>query len=83
VKVEGFDVLEHSLEVRKHIGYLPEHNSLYLKCMLKNISNLSENIQGQKILPEELMFIIDQTGLEQEQHKRIGSLSKGFRQRVE
>jgi len=78
----GFDVETESLEVRKHIGYLPESNPLYLDMYVKEslafIAGIHKMASPQKRIAE----IIEQTGLGPEQHKKIGQLSKGYRQRV-
>jgi ABC-2 type transport system ATP-binding protein len=78
----GFDVETQSLDVRRHIGYLPESNSLYLDMYVKEslafIAGIHKLTSPQKRIAE----IIEQTGLGPEQHKKIGQLSKGYRQRV-
>jgi ABC-2 type transport system ATP-binding protein len=84
VEVDALNIHEHSLEIRKRIGYLPEHNPLYLDMYvheyLKFVGRLyhlsSKNLR--KRIPE----IVEMTGLGREQHKKIGMLSKGYRQRV-
>ena len=82
VSVCGYDTNADSMEVRKRIGYLPEHNPLYLDMYVKEylgfIAGL-HNIQNPK---ERIKEMISLTGLEKEQHKKIGQLSKGYRQRV-
>ncbi|MDP4207533.1 MAG: gliding motility-associated ABC transporter ATP-binding subunit GldA [Bacteroidota bacterium] len=82
VKVNGFDVLENPLEVRKNIGYLPEHNPLYPEMYVKEYLEFAGGIYKIKNIQERIKDIIAQTGLEREQHKKIGALSKGYRQRV-
>lgn len=81
-EVCGFDVAKHSLEVRRHIGYLPENNPLYLDMYVKEslgfIAGIHKIASPQKRIDE----VIEQTGLGVEQHKKIGQLSKGYRQRV-
>jgi ABC-2 type transport system ATP-binding protein len=79
----GFDVSEQSLEVRKRIGYLPEHNPLYPEMYIREylefvagVYKLRGNVKG--IIDE----MISVTGLQVEQKKKIGALSKGYRQRV-
>lgn len=84
VEVDDLNIAEHSLEIRKRIGYLPEHNPLYLDMYvheyLRFVGNLYQMSKAElnKRLPE----IIEMTGLGREQHKKIGMLSKGYRQRV-
>ena len=81
-RVNGYDVAAQSLEVRRHIGYLPESNPLYTDMYVKEalnfVAGLHRLYQPQKRIAE----IIEQTGLGPEQHKLIGQLSKGYRQRV-
>ena len=79
----GFDVNDDSIEVRKRIGYLPEHNPLYPEMYVKEYL---EFIAGIYQLPGNINNRINEmisiTGLQLEQKKKIGSLSKGYRQRV-
>jgi ABC-2 type transport system ATP-binding protein len=83
VKVEGFDIDEEALEVRKRIGYLPENNPLYLDMYVKEYLEFVARLHG---LGRDRRFrineMIDLTGLGLEQRKKIGALSKGYRQRV-
>ncbi len=83
VKVCGMDVTSNSLEYRKKIGYLPEHNPLYLdmyvKEYLKHIAGIYKLGRQSKSKIEEVISI---TGLVPESKKKIKSLSKGYRQRV-
>ena len=79
----GFDVNEESIEVRKRIGYLPEHNPLYPEMYVKEylefisgIYKLNGNIKNR------INEMISITGLQQEQNKKIGALSKGYKQRI-
>lgn len=82
VKVNGMAVSENSLEVRKVIGYLPENNPLYPDMYIKEYLEFVSGIQHIKNKEERIKDIIRQTGLEAEKHKKIGALSKGYRQRV-
>jgi len=82
VKVNGFEVLENPLEVRKNIGYLPEHNPLYPEMYVKEYLEFVGGIYKVKKLDTRIKDIIELTGLGQEQHKKIGALSKGYKQRV-
>ncbi len=83
VRVHGLEVRSHLVEVRKMIGYLPEHNPLYPEMYVREYLHYVAGIYGlgrrsrQRV--EEIMGL---TGLGPEQHKQIGSLSKGYRQRV-
>jgi ABC-2 type transport system ATP-binding protein len=81
-KVCGYDVIEQSLEVRKQIGYLPEHNPLYLDMYVKEFLEFVGGIHKIKSLKQRVGEMIDITGLQIEQNKKIGALSKGYRQRV-
>jgi ABC-2 type transport system ATP-binding protein len=82
--INGIDVIKDPLSVRKIIGYLPEHNPLYMDMYIKEylefVSSL-HGIQG-KALKLKIQNIIAMTGLELERRKKIGQLSKGYRQRV-
>lgn len=83
VHVDGLDVRSHALEVKKLIGYLPEHNPLYVEMYVREYLEFTARIYGvaQPLKPA-VDAIIEQTGLHLEQHKKIGALSKGYRQRV-
>lgn len=81
-KVCGFDVIEQSLEVRKQIGYLPEHNPLYLDMYVKEFLEFVGGIHKIKSIKSRVQEMIEITGLQVEQNKKIGALSKGYRQRV-
>lgn len=80
--VYGFDVAEESLEVRKHVGYLPEHNPLYLDMYVKEYLEFIAGLHHLKNIKSRITEMIDMTGLQVEQKKKIGALSKGYRQRV-
>jgi ABC-2 type transport system ATP-binding protein len=82
VTVCGFDTNSDSLEVRKRIGYLPEHNPLYLDMYVKEYLAFVAGLHDLKNPKERIQEMIALTGLEREQHKKIGQLSKGYRQRV-
>lgn len=84
VSVEGFDIWEQSMEVRRCVGYLPEHNPLYLDMYVKEYLEFVagiHHITGQEAVSR-INEMIDMTGLGVEMHKKIGALSKGYRQRV-
>lgn len=79
----GFDVTDQSFEVRKNVGYLPEHNPLYLEMYVKEYLEFIAGIHhlnGSK--QKRISEMIGITGLYAEQKKKIGALSKGYRQRV-
>lgn len=78
----GFDVAEQSLEVRKNVGYLPEHNPLYLEMYVKEYLEFIAGLHKLKNVKERISEMIEMTGLQVEQKKKIGALSKGYRQRV-
>jgi len=79
----GYNILEQSLEVRKKVGYLPENNPLYLDMYIREylefVAGLYKLGNSSKKRIEEM---IELTGLKDEINKKIGALSKGFRQRV-
>ncbi|MFM7053285.1 MAG: gliding motility-associated ABC transporter ATP-binding subunit GldA [Bacteroidota bacterium] len=81
--VQGFDTVEQSIEVRKRVGYLPEHNPLYLEMYVREYLSFVAGIhlKGSQVA-KRVSEMVDITGLTPEQHKKIGSLSKGYRQRV-
>lgn len=81
-KVCGFDITQQSLEVRKKIGYLPEHNPLYLDMYVKEFLEFVGGIYKIKNSKNRVKEMIEMTGLQLEQNKKIGALSKGYRQRV-
>ena len=82
VLVQGLDITEHSMDVRKTIGYLPEHNPLYLDMYVKEYLEFVAGIYKLKNSKQHVADMINRTGLEVEKHKKIGALSKGYRQRV-
>ncbi|MDD7886855.1 gliding motility-associated ABC transporter ATP-binding subunit GldA [Flavivirga sp. 57AJ16] len=79
-KVNGHDIKESKQLVQQSIGYLPEHNPLYLDMFVKEY--LRFNAQIYKISKQRVNDVIELTGLTPEAHKKIGQLSKGYRQRV-
>lgn len=84
VSVEGYDIWEQSMEVRRCVGYLPEHNPLYLDMYVKEYLEFVAGIHHIKgeAARKRIDEMIDMTGLGIEKHKKIGALSKGYRQRV-
>lgn len=82
VSVCGMPVSIDSLDTRKKIGYLPEHNPLYLDMYVKEYLTFVGNIYKIKNCRNRVKEMIDAVGLEVEQSKKIGALSKGYRQRV-
>jgi ABC-2 type transport system ATP-binding protein len=83
VSVHGFDIREQSLEVRKKVGYLPENNPLYTDMYIKEylgfVAGIHHPGKNSSKRVEEMMEV---TGLMPEKNKKIGALSKGYRQRV-
>lgn len=83
VWVNDMDVVENPIEVKKIIGYLPENNPLYLDMYVKEYLAFVAGIYKiGKSRDSKIKEVIEQTGLGPEQHKKIGALSKGYRQRV-
>ena len=84
VKIGGHSINENSKEIKRKIGYLPENNPLYLDMpVLEYLSFVAElqGVQKEKI-NEKLIEMVMLCGLDEEKHKKIGELSKGYRQRV-
>jgi ABC-2 type transport system ATP-binding protein len=82
VKVCGRQVSVDSLDTRQLIGYLPEHNPLYLDMYVREYLEFVGKIYKIKNLRDRVEEMIKAVGLEIEQNKKIGALSKGYRQRV-
>ncbi|MCB0564890.1 MAG: gliding motility-associated ABC transporter ATP-binding subunit GldA [Phaeodactylibacter sp.] len=78
----GFDVLEEPMEVRRRIGYLPEHNPLYKDMYVREYLGFIAGLHQLRKARQRVEEMIEMTGLVLEQHKLIGALSKGYRQRV-
>lgn len=78
----GFDVETQSLDVKRNIGYLPESNPLYQDMYVKESLTFIASIHQIHQPEKRINDIIEQTGLAPEKHKKIGQLSKGYRQRV-
>lgn len=78
----GFDTREAPLEVRRRIGYLPEHNPLYKDMYIKEYLAFVAGVHQLSKPQRRIAEMIELTGLEKEQRKKIGQLSKGYRQRV-
>ncbi|MDP2541574.1 gliding motility-associated ABC transporter ATP-binding subunit GldA [Tenacibaculum discolor] len=80
VLVSGIDVISNPIEAQKKIGYLPEHNPLYLDMYVKEYLQFQASLHN--IEKSRINEIIDRVGLKIEAHKKINQLSKGYRQRV-
>jgi ABC-2 type transport system ATP-binding protein len=78
--VNGFDVNSNQKAVQLSVGYLPEHNPLYLDLYVREY--LAFNADVYKVVKSRINDVIELTGLSSESHKKIGQLSKGYRQRV-
>jgi len=78
--VNGHDVMTNAKEVQRSIGYLPEHNPLYLDLYVREY--LAFNADVYNVPKSKIEEVIQLTGLTPESHKKIGQLSKGYRQRV-
>ncbi|RZJ69896.1 gliding motility-associated ABC transporter ATP-binding subunit GldA [Flavobacterium sp.] len=78
--VNGHDVSTDEKSVQKSVGYLPEHNPLYLDLYVREY--LGFNADVYKVSKNRIEEVIELTGLTPESHKKIGQLSKGYRQRV-
>jgi ABC-2 type transport system ATP-binding protein len=83
VTVGGFDIMEESMKVREMVGYLPESNPLYYDMYVKEYLDFVCGLYGIKgDRRARIDEMISVTGLGREQHKQIGQLSKGYKQRV-
>jgi ABC-2 type transport system ATP-binding protein len=78
----GFNLNTDSLSVRKRVGYLPEHNPLYLDMYVTEYLQFSAGMAGVSSIKTAVEKAIDLTQLSPERNKKIGQLSKGYRQRV-
>jgi ABC-2 type transport system ATP-binding protein len=81
-EVNGIPADGNTLEIRKQIGFLPENNPLYLDLYVKEYLSFVAGMYRMKGIKERVLQIIDLTGLGREKHKKIGALSKGYRQRI-
>lgn len=78
--VNNYSVIDDQIKVQQSVGYLPEHNPLYPELYVREYLNFNADIY--KIDKTRIEKVIIQTGLKKEAHKKIGELSKGYRQRV-
>lgn len=78
----GFETDIDPMEVRKKIGYLPEHNPLYKEMYIKEYLTFIAGVHGIKNKKQRVDEMIEMTGLQREQKKQIGQISKGYKQRV-
>ncbi len=82
VTVCGHSIYDDTLGVRRCIGYLPEHNPLYLDMYVREYLRFAGGLSGLKNVNARADAMIELTGLTPEANKKIGQLSKGYRQRV-
>lgn len=84
VTIEGLDVTANPIQVKQRIGYLPEHNPLYLDLFVHEYLGFVGRVYGLKgkALKARVSEIVELCGLQREQNKKIEALSKGYRQRV-
>jgi len=80
VHVNGHNVTTEPMLVKKSVGYLPEHNPLYLDMYVKEYIQFNASVHG--ITKNRIEEVVEQVGLTPEAHKKISQLSKGYRQRV-
>ncbi|MDZ4750928.1 MAG: gliding motility-associated ABC transporter ATP-binding subunit GldA [Flavobacteriales bacterium] len=78
----GFDVRLNSMNVKRSIGYLPEHNPLYLDMYVREYLQFVAELHGVKKVSARVEQMVEMVGLGREAHKKIEELSKGYRQRV-
>lgn len=83
VMVNGISIEDNSIDFRKFIGYLPENNPLYLDMYIKEyLEFVAKTYRLGKTAHKRIAELIELTGIGYEQHKKIGQLSRGYRQRV-
>ena len=82
INVCGYDVIENPIDVKRNVGYLPEHNPLYLDMYVKEYLDFVGGVYKIDNRKDRVKEMIEMVGLGVEQNKKIGALSKGYRQRV-
>jgi len=84
IKLGGYSIKENQDEIKKNIGYLPETNPLYQEMPVLDYLTFIAELHGipKSLVPDRLLEMVRICGLEGEKHKKIGELSKGYRQRV-
>jgi ABC-2 type transport system ATP-binding protein len=82
VTIDGRKISVDNTEIRKNIGYLPENNPLYTDLFVKEYLEITAGFYHLKNKKQRVAEMVELTGLGDEQHKKIGALSKGYRQRV-
>lgn len=80
----GYDIFEHQMEIKRSVGYLSEQNPLYYDMYVREFLLLVAGIHKieRKLRKARVEEVIALTGLEKEANKKIGTLSKGYKQRV-
>lgn len=83
-EVNDLNVAQAPIEVKKQVGYLPEHNPLYIEMYVREFLEFVGELYGLRgnVLKNSVADMIEMVGLQPEKHKKIGQLSKGYRQRV-
>jgi len=82
VMINGETVETKNVAIRSQIGYLPENNPLYTDLYVREYLEMVAGFYQLRNKKEQVLKMVELTGLKREQHKKIGALSKGFRQRV-
>ncbi|MGN0162274.1 MAG: ABC transporter ATP-binding protein, partial [Candidatus Ornithomonoglobus sp.] len=82
IKINGIDILQNPIEAKKQIGYLPEQPPLYPEMTVAQYLGFVSELKGVKDIKTEINNIAEKTGLSQVLKRRIGNLSKGYKQRV-
>ena len=84
VKVGDYSIHQNQDEIKSRIGYLPENNPLYFDMPVLEYLSYAAKLQGvaKNQIEERMIEMVQVCGLNDEKHKKIGELSKGFRQRV-
>jgi len=84
ITIDGKSVKSHAETLKRHIGYLPEHNPLYTDMGVLDYLGFCAALQQvpKQVIPERIREMVRLCGLDREKHKRISELSKGYRQRV-
>lgn len=82
VKIAGLDIAQETNEARKRIGYLPEHNPLYLDMYVHEYLGFVASVYKLENKWKQVATLVERVGLSREQNKKLGTLSKGYRQRV-
>jgi ABC-2 type transport system ATP-binding protein len=82
VQVSGVDVINNALDAKKKVGYLPESNALYYDMYVREYLDFIADVHGIENKKQRIEEVIKQVGLTPESKKRVGQLSKGYKQRV-